>query len=91
MLEKIIEAYKKSEEFCELMTNYETKGIMHDEALEDETYKTLEAWREKSMQKQRKTTIIGSLAYLITHPSKMISAQKYYSSNFGKPCPINKA
>lgn len=88
MLENIINAYKKSHKFCELMQDYQDNNINYDDAISRNEFLELEHWREQSMQKSQAITILGSLLYFSRHPIKMITAQKYYNSSFGKPCKI---
>ena len=81
-------AYSLADTFCDTMLDYKTKGITYQDAMGLEEYARLEGTRETMMRNCHKATVAGSLAYLALHHGKMVSAQNYYHSGFGKPCPI---
>jgi hypothetical protein len=70
------------------MHDYEKNKVFYNQAIEQKEFSELESWTNTAREEFNAALITGSLAYFITHPKKMITAQKYYSSTFGKPCQV---
>ena len=90
-LRKILEAYKLSHEFTEMMEEFEAGDIKYsdlEKSVLADKYARHEEKREGMMRESRCETIAGAFFFLARHPKKMISAQKYYHNKFGKPCRI---